>query len=275
MVLEIEEAAAHSPRVARKRRARMQSILAAALEVAREEGRHALTLQRVAERLEVTPAALYRYFASKDALVAELQRSVITWLAEETRGRIAASAAFARDAGFGPGERALLDVVVTALTFEHFARTAPVEFGLLSMHLSAPEFALPEHEALQVFRAAWSSLDDLAAHIETAMAHGALSAKGSAGGSASGTAGGVAGEASDRALTLWAGLQGVVQMRKLARSAADRIDPTRIAHGLASALLVGWGARPAVAGRVVGIARDEGLAEWSGSTIDFLESAAD
>jgi AcrR family transcriptional regulator len=257
MVLEINDAEAHSPRVARKRRARMQSILAAALEVAREEGRDALTLQRVAERLDVTPAALYRYFASKDALVAELQRSVITWLAEETRGRIDAAASFARDTELETGERALLNVLVTALTFEHFARTAPVEFGLLSMHLSAPEFALPEREALQVFRAAWSSLEDLAGHIETAAAHGALSS----------------GEARDRALALWAGLQGVVQTRKLARSAAGRIDPTRIALGLVTSLLEGWGADPAMVSRLMDDARSRGFAEPAASLGELLEAA--
>jgi AcrR family transcriptional regulator len=243
--------------VTRKRQERMQGILAAALEVAREDGRDALTVHRVAERLDVTPGALYRYFASKDALVAELQRTIIAWLAESTRQHIDAVAGQAEGAGLGAGERALLDAVVTALCFEDFARTAPVEFGLLTMYLAAPEFALSEDDALHVFRAAALSLEDLAHHLETAAGAGALSD----------------GIALDRAIALWAGLHGVVQTRKLARSAGGRIDPERIARGLLSALLVGWGADPERVEQIVALARDHAFAESSGSVDELLRAA--
>jgi len=233
----------------------MQRILATALDVAREEGRDALTLQRVAERLDVTPAALYRYFASKDALVAELQRSVIAWLAEATVERIEAASEYAAE--LAPGDRALLDVIITALTFEHFASTAPIEFGLLSMYLSTPEFALPQREAAQVFRAAWGSLDGLAQRIETASHHGVLSR----------------GSASNRALALWAGLQGAAQTHKLMRSAPDRIDPTRIALDLVRSLLVGWGAKASLVDLFAEDARSLGFTDPKGSVDDLLEAA--
>ncbi len=255
MIYEIKDHEIHSPRVTRKRRARMQRILAAALDVAREEGRDALTLQRVAERLDVTPAALYRYFASKDALVAELQRSVITWLAEATVERIEAASDYAAE--FAPGDRALLDVVITALTFEHFASTAPIEFGLLSMYLSTPEFALPQREAAQVFNAAWNSLDGLAQRIDTASDHDALSP----------------GSATGRALALYAGLQGAAQTNKLMRSAPDRIDPTRIALDLVRSLLVGWGADAGLVDRFAADARSHGFTDPKGSVDDLLEAA--
>ena len=52
MVYEIAESQEHSPRIARKRQARMQHILRTAFAIARDEGRDALTLGRLAEELD-------------------------------------------------------------------------------------------------------------------------------------------------------------------------------------------------------------------------------
>ena len=256
MIYEIGDAERHSPRVTRKRQERKQAILAAALDVAREEGQEALTLQRVAERLDVTAGALYRYFASKDALVAELQRTVIERLAESTRSRIEHVANHAEVGAYPPGERALLDTIVTALSFEDFARTSPVEFGLLTLYLTAPEFALSEDEALHVFHTAAASLEGLAVQLEAAAAEDALSP----------------GLSLDRAIALWAGLQGVVQTRKLARSAGGRIDPARIAHDLLTSLLVGWGADRQLVERLVCFALGTGFAEPADSASELLQA---
>jgi AcrR family transcriptional regulator len=44
-------------------------VLAAGLEIANEDGLEAVTLRRIAERLSVTPMALYRHVAAKDDLL--------------------------------------------------------------------------------------------------------------------------------------------------------------------------------------------------------------
>lgn len=258
MVHEISDTQRHSPRVTRKRQARMHRILCEAFALARDEGRDALTLGRLADRLDYTPGALYRYFPSKDALVAELQRSVIAWLAQAARDRVAVAAAELAGETPDPASRALLPIVVTGLTFEHAARTAPVELGLLSMYLSPPEFGLPDREAGEVFAAAWQTLGDLAGLFSAAAEAGALAP----------------GDARERAVALWAALQGVVQTRKLARSAGGRIDPTRIAHGVLGALLAGWGAAPDVAGALLQRVVERGLSEPGGTVLDLLEDAA-
>ena len=77
------------------------------------------------------------------------------------------------------------------------------------------------------------------------------------------------------AVGLWAGLQGVAQTRKLARGATDRIDSTRISRDLIQALLVGWGAKPALASRVIDLTEFEGFARASSTTRDYLESLGD
>jgi AcrR family transcriptional regulator len=255
MAFQIQDQTGHSPRVTRKRQARLQQIVRAALVLVRADGRDALTLQRLADELGVTAASLYRYFPSKDALVAELQRSVIAWLNRETRRRVEAAIGKTAAAGVDPD---LLAVVVTAYAFECFARTSPVEFGLLSMHLSTPEYGLPEAEAARVFETAWESLSDLATHLSALASRGGLAP----------------GDAAERAVTLWAGLQGVVQTRKLARSAPDRIDPRSIVRGLVPALLVGWGADPTAVDAAAGLASQRRLSELEGSVDDLLDAVA-
>jgi len=46
-----------------------EAVLAAGIETADEDGLEAVTLRRIAERLSVTPMALYRHVASKDDLL--------------------------------------------------------------------------------------------------------------------------------------------------------------------------------------------------------------
>ena len=245
----------HSPHVARKRQARLRRILATALAILRSEGRPALTLKALGEQLDLTPAAIYRYFPSKDALIAELQRVVIASLAAAASERVACAEGLARSARLGPRDRALLAIVVSALVFESFARDASTEFGLLSSDLGRLEYALPAREAAQVFEMAWRALGELAGRIEAAAKVGAL----------------VEGPGSERAIALWAALQGVAQTRKLVRSAAGRIDPPRIARGVVGALLVGWGAVPARVERVMGFARERELAGSVPSALAWLE----
>jgi len=223
--------------------------------VIRVEGRDRLTLKRVAQEQGLTTAALYRYFPSKDALVAELQRAVIASLAEVTRERVEAADFIADAKGCEARERALLAIVVSGFVFEEFSRRAPMEFGILSEDLCKPEYTLPDREAGLVFDAAWAALSDLAVRLQVAEEFGALDP----------------GDSNERAMALWAGLQGVVQTRKLTRSASGRIDSTRVARGLVETLLVGWGADGSVIARILRLIRDDELSSVASSTLGLLE----
>jgi AcrR family transcriptional regulator len=249
------DTARHSPHVAQKRRTRIRRILRAALEVVRVEGREGLTLKRVAEQQGLTTAALYRYFPSKDALVAELQRAVIASLAKVTRERVESAETFAVAEGFQAGERALLAIVVSGFVFEEFSRRAPMELGILSDDLSKPEHTRPDREAGLVFDAAWAALSDLASRLLVAEQSGAL----------------LEGVSSERAMALWAGLQGVVQTRKLTRIAPDRIDSTRVARGLVEALLIGWGADAKGMERILRLIRKSELSSVTRSALEFFD----
>jgi AcrR family transcriptional regulator len=249
------EKARHSPHVAQKRRARIRRILQTTLEIVSRDGRESLTLKRVAEQEGLTTAALYRYFASKDALVAGLQRALISALADLTRRHVEKAERWAADEGLGEKDQALLAVVVSGFVFEEFSRAAQVEFGILSSDLSSPEHSLSDREAGRVFDTAWEALSDLAARLRLGEESGALRA----------------GEPSERAVALWAGLQGVVQTRKLSRGAPERIDLTRVAKGLVAALLVGWGAEEEAVNRMVELTDKHGFAALGESSMVISE----
>ena len=81
-----------SRRLSPEQAARRGAAVAAARRLAREGGYAAVTMQSVADRSGVGRATLYRYFASKDHLLAEV---VLVWGAElggELRGRGLAAA---------------------------------------------------------------------------------------------------------------------------------------------------------------------------------------
>ncbi|GAA3560219.1 TetR/AcrR family transcriptional regulator [Amycolatopsis ultiminotia] len=73
-----------SARVQRKRGKRIQEILNAAAELFGERGYDAVSLEHVAERLDVTKGSLYYYFSSKD----ELGTAAIETLGDEWTARL-------------------------------------------------------------------------------------------------------------------------------------------------------------------------------------------
>jgi AcrR family transcriptional regulator len=231
----------------------MRRIVRRGLAIAAGEGIDALTIHRLAAELDYTPGALYRYFSSRDALIAELQRSVIVFLGAAIGG-VAARAAersWPRDS-----ERALAPVAAACLGFVDFARRWPGEFGFLSMYLSDPEYRLPEDEARYVHEATSASLAQLEAPLDRAAESGALTA----------------GSAAARALTAWSALQGVLQTRKLARSQPSP-DAAELAVGLVRTLLIGWGADAAAADRVLATVAEHDLAALPGSPDELLRPA--
>jgi AcrR family transcriptional regulator len=58
-----------------------QGILTAAREIALREGWQAVTIRKVAERIEYSPSMIYEYFTSKEAILLELHREGFRLLA--------------------------------------------------------------------------------------------------------------------------------------------------------------------------------------------------
>jgi AcrR family transcriptional regulator len=76
-------------RVARRRDRKVADILTAAADVLAERGFHGMSLDEIADRLDLTKASLYHYFPSKEALVS----ACLEVLATRTNQRLADVAA--------------------------------------------------------------------------------------------------------------------------------------------------------------------------------------
>lgn len=225
-----ENATPLSPRRQRRRDARTEGILAAASRLLAEEGFEALTMQRLARELDHAPAAVYRYFASKDALLAELQRRVLVAIRELHESRRETLDALLERREAKPRPAALARIVALADAYREFARAEPQRFHLFAQTMGDPRERIAEGPARISYESALVLLEELRDRIADAVAGGALEP----------------GDTMDRAVRLWASLHGIVLVRKLGRFDARAFDVERLADGLYEDLLAGWGAAPAV-----------------------------
>jgi AcrR family transcriptional regulator len=217
----------------RRRDLRTEHVLAVATRVFEREGLAGLTLGSVAKELDLVPAALYRYFESKDDLVAAMQHRAVEELAESFRRYLTRVAEGL--AGVAQEEtRALAMVLAMGSFYEELPRARPHAWRLVAVLLGDPQALLPDEQARRVLPLVADFLG--AAEEVVARAHSTRAIEGPRA------------IAATRTLQLWAALHGALTLQKLARfGAAD--SPTSVVMPLVTDLLRGWGADPTALGR--------------------------
>jgi AcrR family transcriptional regulator len=218
----------------RRREVRTEHVLAVATGVFEREGLAGLTLGRVARELDLVPAALYRYFESKDALVAAMQRRAVVELSAGFRRHLAEVAGPL--AALAPKTRALASVLAMGRFYEALPRTQPEAWRLVAVLLGDPQVLLPDEQARQVLPHVAEFLSAAEEVVAAAVQAGALD--------------GAREGAASRTVQLWAALHGALTLEKLARFAGPRREGVdSVAMALVTDLLRGWGADPATLGR--------------------------
>lgn len=118
-----------------------QGILTAAREIAQQEGWQAVTIRKVAERIEYSPSMIYEYFASKEAMLLELHSEGFRLLARALNA--------ARSSSEDYEER----LIHMAEAYWEFALRNPelyqVMHGLSGVPLGCSERPLVVHEAFE------------------------------------------------------------------------------------------------------------------------------
>lgn len=214
-----EASPAQGPR-ARRREANLRRILEAATQLVAEGGFDGLSMAKLADAVDYTPGALYRYFDSKDALLSTLVREIL----EDVRATLERAEAL-----LPPRASPLARVLALVQGYRAFARREPHRFGLLAMSMADPRVLLREDaDAEPVVVVMMGALQRLADAIDAAAGAGLLSP----------------GDLPERTLCLFAMLQGVLQLHKQARYAPAILDIDRLAVRGVRALLLGWGAKP-------------------------------
>lgn len=184
-----------------------------------QKGVDGLSLHKLAKAVDYTPGALYRYFASKDALLAALVEVVIHDLAAD----LGALLRSLPDAG------PLTRVLAISRAYRRYASAAAGRFGLLTRLASDPRFLIADHdEAMRVMTAMIAGLSPLADALGAAAAAGLIEP----------------GDASERTLMWFAALQGTLQLRKQAARVPKIIHAERLEASLERTLLRGLGATP-------------------------------
>ncbi len=205
---------------ARRHDANVVRILDAAMALVAEHGLAALSMARLAEAVDYTPGALYRYFDSKDALLARLVAQVL----EDVRGALTQA-----QAALPPGAFPLTRVFALAHGYRAFARERPHSFGLLAMTMAEPRVLLPEvADAAPVTEQVLATLELLARALGDAVAAEQLGE----------------GDVAERTVCLFATLQGLLQLHKQARFAPAVLELDRLVFSATRTLLVGWGGKP-------------------------------
>jgi AcrR family transcriptional regulator len=211
-------------RVERKRDARTSAILDEAMRILTAEGLDALTLGRLARSLDVVPAALYRYFESKDALLAALQRRAVALI--HTRMREALVRLEPRTRKLAPDAAILAKILGVAELYLSLPRTEPQTHFLVALLVGDPRPLLSDEEGKRTAPLLLALLGDVDALFREATDARALAK----------------GDSFERTLAFWAVLQGTLALEK-ARRIAPALPPAKIvATDAVAAMLVGWGA---------------------------------
>ena len=249
-----------APRV-RRRAARTTQILELAMRQVETQGLDGLTLQAIARDLDYTVPALYRYFASKDALVAELQRRVVALLDHKLSEVEARTENWLGDQSREEQERfgSLAPIAATGLFYAGLTRSAPQAFGLLAASLGDPRHLIDDAQANAVVATALPMFDRLAHSIEMAVEAKQLDP----------------GNTPNRVLVLWSSLHGVAQLAKLERLAPGRLDSQRLCGSLLEALMIGWGADAKLIEQLVGSMRLAGFTNATVTADDLAQVAID
>lgn len=221
----IHETAKPPARRQRRRARRTEEILQVAMELLTSEGSAGLTMVRIAERLDVSPGGLYRYFRSKDELIATLQAHAIGQLSEHwLQLRRHWHPALPLD----PKAHSLCEAWGSMWFYLQLARNQPRIFRLISVSLAEPQKLVDDERAGTVAEPMLRLLAQIAEVFEAAAQQQALRP----------------GNAMDRTVMCWSAMHGTLMLAKLDRMVSEdhAMRSPRLGLALGRALLSSWGA---------------------------------
>jgi AcrR family transcriptional regulator len=221
----IHENTVKTSRRERNRQQRIQEILDTSLVIIEAEGLEALTIQRLAKDMGWAMGAVYRYYSSKDALLAAVERQAIRIFRDELA--LAREHAKSRLAGDESGATALALLLWMSKSYLRLSQERRGAFRLMSLMLGDPNPVLSDEETAAVLGAMMPLLEDIALLFEEAETAFALDH----------------GEAMERTILFWLAGHGVIQTDKLSRVGNTPFNTEPMLDEMAATLLKGWGAQ--------------------------------
>ncbi len=201
----------------KRRVQRLESIREAALELVIADGVDHFSVHRLAESLDLTVGALYRYYSSVDEILMAVQIEVL-----EDFDRYLESVLETYE-----GDE-LGRIAVLCRAYVELDRLQPERFRLIGRFVSNPDPVFDDEAARAGMEPTMRLLSRLAETIDAAQESGVLSD----------------GNPTELAIVGWSSLQGIIERRKLGRLQPDLFDSARLTRLMMQTLLVGWGTTP-------------------------------
>jgi AcrR family transcriptional regulator len=220
--------AATPSRAERKRQQRMRTYVDAAKKIVADEGFEGLTMARLAAELDTAISAVYRYFPSKGALMAQIQLEAIEQLSASLSVITQRGDERFAELGLGDQDAAAARLVLFGRWMCAASEAYPEDIRLLQMIMSQRASMLDAHGGERIFPVAMSLVGKAVAAVEAAQEAGAITPAGSL----------------DRALIWAATLGGVLQTDDLEAYAPELFGRARLARQANLDLLAGWGVPP-------------------------------
>ncbi len=202
-----------SKRIQRKRLEKQELVVTTAMELLASGGLESVTITQLAAELDYTPGALYRYFPSMEALFSQMQQRAVHSLGQrmEVAIRQAPPASLAR-------------VRAVASCFLDTDLRNAREVGLIAQMLATPKILIGEQTAKASAPALGVLLIRVDGLLAQAQDEGELAP----------------GSSRERAVELWAALQGALALAKLSRFDDHLFSARRIGLALTDALITAW-----------------------------------
>lgn len=217
---------ARAKREQQQRQAKVDNILAGALDLAVQEGIDAVTTTRLAAKLGYTVGALYRYWPSIDALLAALHQHTAELFYSEFFSSLPALRA--RLAGGKPKTVALAELLLLPRCYARIAQSHPKHFELVNQLLTRRWAFLDRAAMRQVNALILPRIAEIIAITATAAERGALEP----------------GDAALRTTSLWLAVHASLSLAPLAERHPGLFEVDRITNETAYTFVRGWGASP-------------------------------
>ena len=188
------------------------------------DGFFSLSMHKLAAAVDYTPGALYRYFPSKDALIAQITVNTLQELELRLRTR-----------GNSVDENPLRSIVAIPDEYRRYSTEFPAQFGLLCVMTGMQQVLVSTPTQRRVtMSAVIQTLSPLAAHYAAAAECGAINP----------------GDANSRALMHFGAVHGNLQLRKQVDALPGQVDVGQLASEVSSRILVGFGANPDIVAKM-------------------------
>lgn len=198
----------------------LAKILATAMETVVTRGFSSLSMNKLAAEVGFTPGALYRYFTGKDALLAALVSDVVGDVGQRIEAAIS---------GCDADDDPVAALTRAAWSYRDYAREHPHRFGLIAAVLATPRLVIEdETQARGSIAVTLGALAPIGRCFQRAAELGQLSV----------------GDPRERTLLFFAGLHGVLSLRKQAERAPDQLDLEQLYGAMLATLFAGFGHTP-------------------------------